>query len=112
LNDLWPEIQDALKKDLGLSPDNADLFSQMITIKEVIFLSKIDHLISNIDQYTSRVSKETSLINGPAKSYLVPEPLGIVLVMSAWNYPFYTAFPPVATAIAAGNAVVLKPSEL
>ena len=36
--DLWPEIQDALKKDLGLSPDNADLFSQMITIKEVILL--------------------------------------------------------------------------
>jgi aldehyde dehydrogenase (NAD+) len=49
---------------------------------------------------------------GPAKSYVVPEPFGVALVLSAWNYPVYTAIPPVATAIAAGNCVVLKPSEM
>jgi aldehyde dehydrogenase (NAD+) len=39
------------------------------------------------------------------------EPLGVALVLSAWNYPIYTAIPQVAAAIAAGNCVVLKPSE-
>lgn len=49
---------------------------------------------------------------GPARSYLYPEPLGLVLVLGAWNYPIYTSIPPVATAIAAGNSVILKPSEM
>lgn len=40
------------------------------------------------------------------------EPLGVALVISAWNYPVYTAIPQVAAAIAAGNCVILKPSEL
>lgn len=40
------------------------------------------------------------------------EPLGVALVISAWNYPIYTAIPQVAAAIAAGNCVILKPSEL
>lgn len=40
------------------------------------------------------------------------EPLGLVLVISAWNYPIYTALPQVAAAICAGNSVILKPSEL
>lgn len=40
------------------------------------------------------------------------EPYGVALVISAWNYPIYTAIPQVATAIAAGNCVILKPSEL
>ena len=52
------------------------------------------------------------MLVGPAKSYLYPEPLGVVLVISAWNYPLYTALPPAAQAISAGNCVILKPSEL
>ncbi len=52
------------------------------------------------------------MLVGPAKSYLVPEPLGVVLVMAAWNYPLYTGIVPVANSIAAGNAVIFKPSEL
>jgi aldehyde dehydrogenase (NAD+) len=40
------------------------------------------------------------------------EPLGVALVVSAWNYPVYTAIPQAAAAIAAGNCVILKPSEL
>lgn len=49
---------------------------------------------------------------GFAKSSILYEPLGVVLVISAWNYPVYTAVPLVAAAIAAGNCVILKPSEL
>lgn len=52
------------------------------------------------------------MLVGPAFSYIKPEPFGVALVISAWNYPVYTALPPVASAIAAGNCVVLKPSEM
>jgi aldehyde dehydrogenase (NAD+) len=40
------------------------------------------------------------------------EPLGVALVLSAWNYPIYTAIPQLAAAISAGNCVIIKPSEL
>ncbi|KAM3293703.1 hypothetical protein ACQJBY_036940 [Aegilops geniculata] len=48
----------------------------------------------------------------PSTAQIVPEPLGVVLVISAWNYPFLLSIEPVIGAIAAGNAVVLKPSEI
>jgi aldehyde dehydrogenase (NAD+) len=48
---------------------------------------------------------------GVARSEVIYEPLGVALVISAWNYPIYTAIPQVAAAIAAGNCVILKPSE-
>ncbi|KAL6870815.1 hypothetical protein ACP4OV_014663 [Aristida adscensionis] len=48
----------------------------------------------------------------PSTAQIVPEPLGVVLIISAWNYPFLLSIDPVIGAIAAGNAVVLKPSEI
>ncbi|KAG8089593.1 hypothetical protein GUJ93_ZPchr0011g28382 [Zizania palustris] len=48
----------------------------------------------------------------PSSAQIVSEPLGCVLVISAWNYPFLLSIDPVIGAIAAGNAVVLKPSEI
>lgn len=48
----------------------------------------------------------------PATALVVPEPLGVVLVFSSWNFPLALALEPVSGALAAGNAVVLKPSEL
>lgn len=50
--------------------------------------------------------------NLPGSAWSVPEPLGTVLVISPWNYPVQLALNPMAAALAAGNAVVLKPSEL
>ena len=48
----------------------------------------------------------------PGKGYIVPEPLGVALVISPWNYPIQLLLLPMAAAIAAGNAVVGKPSEI
>jgi aldehyde dehydrogenase (NAD+) len=48
----------------------------------------------------------------PGRGKLIPEPLGVALIISPWNYPVYLLLTPLAAAIAAGNAVVLKPSEL
>jgi len=54
----------------------------------------------------------TSLAGMPGKSRIVREPLGVVLVITPWNYPFSLAINPIAGALAAGNCVVLKPSEI
>lgn len=55
---------------------------------------------------------DTPLLCLPGTSYIKPEPFGVVLVMGAWNYPFETSITPMTSVIAAGNAVVLKPSEM
>jgi aldehyde dehydrogenase (NAD+) len=49
---------------------------------------------------------------GPGRSFIKPEPLGVVCVMAAWNYPYYTLLAPLSSAIAAGNCCLIKPSEL
>ena len=48
----------------------------------------------------------------PGKGYIIPEPLGVALVVAPWNYPIQLLLLPVAAAIAAGNAVIAKPSEV
>jgi aldehyde dehydrogenase (NAD+) len=61
----------------------------------------------------SRVKRvPTNLANFPARSYIIPEPLGTVLVIGAWNYPYQLSVVPAIAAMAAGNTVIIKPSEL
>jgi aldehyde dehydrogenase (NAD+) len=67
---------------------------------------------NNIFQWARRQNVSTGILNFPASSYIIPEPLGVCLVIGAWNYPYQLSFAPVIAAIAAGNTVVLKPSEL
>ncbi|MAP80755.1 MAG: aldehyde dehydrogenase [Aequorivita sp.] len=66
----------------------------------------------NIFKWARRKNVSTGVLNFPASSFIVPEPLGVCLVIGAWNYPYQLSFAPVIAAIAAGNTVVLKPSEL
>ena len=54
----------------------------------------------------------TNLVNFPAKSYILKEPYGNTLIIGAWNYPLQLALLPTISALAAGNTVILKPSEL
>tara|TARA_B100000809_G_scaffold266450_1_gene329222 strand:- start:5190 stop:6551 length:1362 start_codon:yes stop_codon:yes gene_type:complete len=54
----------------------------------------------------------TNMLNFPARSYIIPEPLGVCLVIGAWNYPYQLTLAPVIAAITAGNTVVIKPSEM
>ncbi len=61
----------------------------------------------------ARVKKvKTNMLNFPSKSFIMPEPLGACLVIGAWNYPYGLSLAPVVAAIAAGNTVILKPSEV
>lgn len=54
----------------------------------------------------------TPMVGQPARSWLHPEPLGLVLIIGAWNYPLQVTLSPAVSAIAAGNTILLKPSEL
>ena len=77
-----------------------------------ILYAEIDESIRKVKKWASRKRVNTNLVNLPAKSYIVPEPLGVCLVIGAWNYPYQLSFGPAIAAIAAGNTVILKPSEL
>ncbi|KAI5435946.1 Aldehyde dehydrogenase 3 member H1 [Lathyrus oleraceus] len=68
--------------------------------------------IKELKHWMTPEKVQTSLTTFPASAEIVSEPLGVVLVISAWNYPFLLSLDPVIGAIAAGNAVVLKPSEI
>ena len=72
----------------------------------------IDTAIKKIKRWARTKKVKSNLVNFPAKSYVVPEPLGVVLVIGAWNYPYQLSLAPLVAAIAAGNTVILKPSEL
>ncbi|KAK6132294.1 hypothetical protein DH2020_033994 [Rehmannia glutinosa] len=78
--------------------------------KDIFEALRSDLNKSENDAYLHEV--ETSMINFPSSAEIVSEPLGVVLVISPWNYPFVLSLDPVVGAIAAGNAVVLKPSEV
>lgn len=68
--------------------------------------------IKNIKRWSKRKKVSSGLVNFPAKSYIIPEPLGVTLIIGAWNYPYLLSLLPAITSIAAGNTVILKPSEL
>lgn len=72
----------------------------------------IKEAVKNIREWSSKKRVGTNMANLPAKSYIIPEPLGTSLIIGAWNYPYQLSLAPAIAAIAAGNTVILKPSEL
>lgn len=99
------KLKDALKADLGKSSYEAFLTEIGVTLKEISYISK------NLKKYMKNKKVKTSLVDFPAKSFRSPHPYGVVLVISPWNYPVYLTFAPLVGAIAAGNTVILKPSN-
>ncbi|MFS4416453.1 aldehyde dehydrogenase family protein [Maribacter sp. 2307ULW6-5] len=77
-----------------------------------ILYHDIREACKNVKKWSVVKKVKTNLINFPAKSYVMPEPLGVALIIGAWNYPYQLSLAPAIAAIAAGNTVVLKPSEL
>ena len=76
-----------------------------------IIISEIDATLKHIDSWSKPKRIRAAGLNFPSKDYIYSEPYGTVLVIAPWNYPFQLAVAPVIAAIAAGNTVVLKPSE-
>ncbi|MBT8255923.1 MAG: aldehyde dehydrogenase family protein, partial [Bacteroidia bacterium] len=72
----------------------------------------IDEAIRKMDNWTRKQRVRTNLVNFPARSYILPEPLGVSLIIGAWNYPIQLSLAPAVAAMAAGCTVVMKPSEM
>lgn len=75
-------------------------------------ISDLKNTIKNIKYWSKPKKVLPSLLNFPSKDYIYSEPYGKVLIISPWNYPFQLALCPLIAAVAAGNSIVLKPSEL
>lgn len=68
--------------------------------------------IKNLKKWSSPQKVNSSILNFPSSDYIYKQPFGVVLIVSPWNYPLMLAIQPLISAIAAGNCVVLKPSEI
>ena len=75
-------------------------------------LSDLKETIKNIDSWAKPKKVWPSILNFPSRDCVYSEPYGNVLILSPWNYPFQLALCPLVAAVAAGNKVTLKPSEL
>ncbi len=75
-------------------------------------ISDLKETIKNIDSWAKPKKVRSSLLNFPSSDYVYNEPYGHVLILAPWNYPFQLALCPLVAAVAAGNKVTLKPSEL
>ncbi len=98
-------IHQALFSDLG-KPD----FEAYLT-EYFVVMSELRKMIKNMERWSMPKRVKSSLLNFPSKDYLLPEPFGCCLQISPWNYPFQLSLATVIGAVAAGNTVVLKPSE-
>ncbi len=99
-------VYNALKADFNKSE-----FETFISEFGLV-ISEINLVLKNLKRWTKPKRIKSSMLTFPSKSYIYKEPFGNVLVIAPWNYPFLLAIEPVIMAIAAGNTVVLKPSEL
>jgi len=97
---------EAIHKDFGKS--QFDTYTSELSL----FYHEIDHIIANLKRWSKPKRRSSRLVNFPAKSYIIPEPLGVTLVIGAWNYPYQLSLVPAITSLGAGNTVILKPSEL
>lgn len=96
----------ALASDLGKST------SEAWATELGYLLSDIRHNLKHLRGWMKDLKVNTPLVAQPARSFVHPEPLGTVLIMGAWNYPMQLSLAPSIAALAAGNCVVIKPSEL
>ncbi len=105
LLDREAEINRALYEDLRKSPE------EVWATELGLVHHEIDSAIRNLKNWMRPKAKTTNLLNWPSQSQIRPEPKGLVLIISPWNYPLQLLLKPAIGAMAAGNAMVLKASE-
>ena len=85
---------------------------EAIMTETSIVYSELKMAIKNIEKWNKPRKVLPSILNFPSSAKIYSEPYGTVLIIAPWNYPFQLAISPLIGAIAAGNTIVLKPSEL
>ncbi len=106
LSEREDELVAALVEDLGRAPFEAWAADVRSSAREIEDLRR--HLAS----WMAPEKRKVPMLFRPGRARVVSEPLGVVLVIAPWNYPFQLLLNPLAAALAAGNAVVAKPSEV
>ena len=79
---------------------------------ELAVLQDITYALKHIKSWIKPKKVKIPLTQFPASAYIKPDPLGVILIISPWNYPFSLMITPLIGAIAAGNCAMLKPSEV
>ncbi len=100
------KILEALKRDLNKPKVEAELTEIYPIISEIKFAK------SNLRQWMRKQRVDTPMSMFGSSSYYIYEPKGVCLIISPWNFPFNLTFGPLVSAIAAGNSVIIKPSEM
>ncbi|MBL85089.1 MAG: aldehyde dehydrogenase family protein [Winogradskyella sp.] len=100
------QIIEALHKDLNKPRVEAELTEIYPIISEIKFAK------SNLRQWMRKQKVDTPISMLGSSSYYIYEPKGVCLIISPWNFPFNLTFGPLVSAIAAGNSVIIKPSEM
>ncbi|XP_048374991.1 aldehyde dehydrogenase family 3 member A2 isoform X2 [Sphaerodactylus townsendi] len=100
------EFSEALKADLNKNPYSSFTYEMMGV------LSEIEAAVSNLSQWAAPQHMDKNIMVMMDEAYVHYEPLGVVLIIGAWNYPVALVLQPLVGAIAAGNAVICKPSEV
>ena len=100
------EINEALYSDLKKNPE------ETYATETGLLLAEIKLTIKNLHRWMKPERVKTNLLNFPSSSKILHDPRGVVLIISPWNYPLQLLLLPLVGAIAAGNCVVLKPSEM
>jgi aldehyde dehydrogenase (NAD+) len=99
-------IGEALATDLGKSPIEGYATETSFVIGEA------EHAIDHLAEWMQPMRVHVPLTLRPGSARVVRQPLGAVLIISAWNYPIHLTLAPLVGALAAGNTAVLKPSDL
>ena len=100
------EILDAFLKDFNKC--EFDVLSTEISM----IIMEIDYFLKKLKKLVKPKKVKGNLINFPSKSYIYKEPYGLTLIIAPWNYPLQLSLLPLIDGVAAGNTVILKPSEI
>lgn len=99
------QINEAVAADLGKSP------IETFTTETSFVIGEAEHAIDNLGVWMQPIKAKVPLTLRPGSARVIRQPLGVVLNIAAWNYPVHLTLAPLVGALAAGNTVVLKPSE-
>src|SRR5690606_30315972 len=106
LKERTEEIVEALRADVG--KPQLEGFSTEVAYS----IGSIEHALKHLPKWMAPEKVKTSLLAQPGQSRIYKEPLGVVLIIAPWNYPFQLSVGPLVGALAAGNCAVVKPSEV
>lgn len=135
VNDLRVTFRSQITKDLNFRRDQLKAFLRMVDENEkriitalhqdlnkcdfetnfcelTLLRNEIRLMIDNLNKYAKNRPVQKNMASLFDSVFIKPEPLGVILIISAWNYPIYLTLTPLVGAIAAGNCAIIKPSEL